>query len=144
MTTPTKATIKHTGKHTGGCHCGQVRFEVELEAGAGGSMCNCTVCTKIAAVAAIVKPSAFRLVSGEDSLSTYTWGGKVSHRKFCKHCGIHSFALGHLDALGGDYVSVNLNCLDDFDRGTVAIGHWDGRHNNWQGGMRPAPWPITA
>jgi hypothetical protein len=139
MTTPGTVT-----KHTGGCHCGAVRFEVELALGAGGAMCNCTVCTKIAQVGAIVPPSAFTLVSGEDSLSTYAWGGKISHRKFCKHCGIHGFAFGHLEVLGGDYVSINLNCLDDFDRGAIAIGHWDGRHNNWEGGVRSAPWPITA
>jgi hypothetical protein len=131
-------------KHTGGCHCGQVRFEVDLDLSAGGSMCNCSVCTKIAAVGAIVPPAAFRLTAGADSLSTYEWGAKISQRKFCKHCGVHCFGFGHLDVLGGDYVSINLNSLDGFDRGTVTIGHWDGRHNNWEGGMRETPWPIGA
>ena len=131
-------------KHAGGCHCGAVRFEVELDLAAGGSMCNCTVCTKIAQVGAIVKPQAFTLVSGEDSLSTYEWGGKISKRKFCKHCGVHCFGLGHLDVLGGDYVSINLNCLDDFDLSAIAIEYWDGRHNNWMGGKRTTPWPVKA
>src|ERR1700704_1467387 len=116
-------------KHAGGCHCGAVRFEAEVDLAAGGSMCNCTVCTKIATVGAIVKPSAFTLLSGEDSLSTYEWGGKISRRRFCKHCGVHCFAFGHLDVLGGDYVSVNLTTLDDFDRSALTISHWDGRHN---------------
>src|SRR5689334_20479486 len=115
-------------KHAGGCHCGAVRFEAEVDL-AAGSMCNCTVCTKIATVAAIVKPSAFALLAGEDSLSTYEWGGKISRRKFCKHCGVHCFAFGHLEELGGDYVSINLNTIDGFDRGAIAISHWDGRHN---------------
>jgi hypothetical protein len=137
-------TTHATKKHAGGCHCGAVRFEVELDLGAGGSMCNCTVCTKVAAVAAIVPPSAFVLLAGDASLSTYEWGGKVSRRRFCKQCGVHCFANGHLDVLGGDYVSVNLNCLDDFDRGALTITYWDGRHNNWQAGMRSAPWPISA
>jgi hypothetical protein len=131
-------------KHTGGCHCGAVRFDVEIDLAAGGSMCNCSVCTKIAQVGAIVKPSAFTLVSGEDSLSTYEWGGKVSQRKFCKHCGVHCFAFGHLDVLGGDFVSINLNSLDDFDRGAVAIEYWDGRNNNWMAGKRATPWPVKA
>ena len=138
------ASSEATKKHSGGCHCGAVRFEVELDLAAGGTMCNCTVCTKIASVGAIVKPSAFVLVSGEDSLSTYEWGGKIGQRKFCKHCGVHCFAPGHLDVLGGDYVSVNLNCLDDFDRSTIKLGHWDGRHNNWEAGLRATPWPISA
>jgi hypothetical protein len=131
-----------TTKHTGGCHCGAIRFEVELDLAAGASMCNCTVCTKIGAIGTLVKPAAFTLLSGEGDLSTYEWGGRISRRRFCKHCGIHCFAFGHLDAVGGDYVSVNFNCLDDFDRTTVEVGHWDGRHNNWMAGKRATPWPI--
>ena len=38
-------------------------------------------------------------------------------RYFCKHCGIHCFGRGHLEVLGGDYVSINLNTLDDVDLG---------------------------
>ena len=135
MTTPTR--------HTGGCHCGAVRFEVELD-DSTGTMCNCTICTKLGTVGAIVKPAAFRLVSGEADLSTYEWGGRISRRKFCKHCGVYCFAFGHLDVLGGDYVSINLRALDDFDLGQVKIGYWDGRHNNWQAGPRPTPWPVSA
>ncbi|HEY0478683.1 MAG TPA: GFA family protein [Kofleriaceae bacterium] len=128
--------------HRGGCHCGAVRFEVDLDPSTG-SMCNCTVCTKIASVGAIVKPSAFRLVSGEDSLSTYEWGGRTGQRKFCKHCGVHCFLCGHLDVLGGDYVSINLNTLDDFDLGRIRLSYWDGRHNNWMAGQRDTPWPVS-
>jgi hypothetical protein len=135
MTTPSK--------HLGGCHCGAVRFEVELDTSTG-TMCNCSVCTKIASVGAIAKPSAFQLVSGADSLSSYEWGGKTAQRKFCKHCGVHCFAYGHLDVLGGDYVSINLNTLDDFDLSRIELSYWDGRHNNWQAGQRPTPWPVTA
>ena len=134
-TTPTQ--------HRGGCHCGAVRFEVELDA-SSGSMCNCTICNKLGTVGAIVKPAAFRLLSGEADLSTYEWGHKVGQRKFCKHCGVQCFAPGHLDVLGGDYVSINLNSLDDFDLSRVKLGHWDGRHNNWQAGPRPTPWPVSA
>jgi len=136
-------TTSTPSKHTGGCHCGAVRFEVEIDPSTG-AMCNCTVCTKIAWVGSIAKPAAFTLLQGEDSLSTYEWGGRISRRKFCKHCGIHCFAYGHLDVLGGDYVSINLNCLDDFDLSKVQLSYWDGRHNNWQGGQRPTPWPIST
>lgn len=137
MTTPTPS------KHAGGCHCGAVRFEVELDPSTG-TMCNCTVCTKIASIGAIVKPAAFTLLSGEDSLSSYEWGAKVARRRFCKHCGVHCFGQGHLDVLGGDFVSINLNCLDDFDLSRIKLSYWDGRHDNWQAGMRSTPWPISA
>lgn len=91
----------------------------------------------------MVKPDAFRVVSGEENLGKYVWG-PVSTRSFCKHCGVHLFGSGHLAELGGDFVSVNLNTLDDTDPNQVAVLHWDGRHDNWQAGTRPTPWPIRG
>ncbi len=130
--------------HGGSCHCGAVRFEAELDVTKGPSRCNCTVCTKIAPTGAVMKPEAFRLLAGEDSLSIYEWGPKMSQRFFCKHCGVHVFGRGHLDVLGGDFVSINLNCVDDLDLTALPIVYWDGRHNNWQAGPRPTPWPVHA
>jgi hypothetical protein len=132
-----------TRKHSGSCHCGAVKFEVQLDATAG-SRCNCTVCTKIGALGGIVKPDAFRLLSGEPSLSFYEWGGKTAKRYFCKSCGVSCFSRGHLEQIGGAYVSVNFNALDDIDPADVKVTYWDGRHNNWQAGAREAPWPINA
>lgn len=136
-------TTTNTTKHAGGCHCGQVRYEAEVDLTAG-SMCNCTVCTKLATVGTICKPAQFRLIAGADALSTYEWGMKIGSRKFCKHCGTHCFGTGHLEQLGGDYVSINLNTLDDFDLAKITIRYWDGRHNNWQSGQRDQPWPVQA
>jgi hypothetical protein len=130
-------------KHAGSCHCGAVRFEVTIDATKGGR-CNCTVCTKISQLAGIVQPDAFTLLSGEENLSTYEWGGKISTRYFCKSCGVHCFGRGFLEQIGGAYVSVNLNALDDVDPATVNTIYWDGRHNNWQGGPRAQPWPVWA
>jgi hypothetical protein len=91
---------------------------------------------------AMAKPDAFELLGGEANLLSYEWGGKVSRRYFCKTCGVQCFGKGHLDVLGGDFVSINVSCLDDIDINTLALGHWDGRHNNWQSGKHDAPWPI--
>jgi hypothetical protein len=130
--------------HRGGCHCGAVRFEVSLEPGFKGSRCNCSICAKTAVTGAIVKPDAFRLVAGQDSLGGYQWGAKVSTRHFCKRCGIQCFGAGYLEVIGGDFVSVNLNALDDFDVSLLDIVHWDGRHDNWMNGPRSTPWPLLA
>jgi hypothetical protein len=129
-------------KHPGSCHCGAVRFEVRVDVRQGGR-CNCSVCTKIGPTSAIVKPEAFVLVTGGDRLGMYEWGGKISRRFFCLGCGVHCFARGHLVELGGDYVSVNLNCVDDIDLRDVSVSYWDGRHNNWEGGPRSTPWPVV-
>ncbi len=131
-------------KNVGSCHCGAVRFEAEIDLSRGASRCNCSVCSKTAVTGAIVKPEAFVLLSGEASLGEYQWGGKISRRFFCKHCGVHCFGRGHLEQAGGDYVSINLNCLDDVDPANLKIQYWDGRHNNWGAGSRGTPWPISA
>jgi hypothetical protein len=129
-------------KYAGSCHCGAVRFEVEIDLGAGAGRCNCTICTKSAVTGGIVKPSAFALSTDEANLNVYEWGGKISRRFFCKQCGIHCFGRGHLAELGGDYVSVNLNCLDEIDVAELKLSYWDGRHDNWEGGPQKTPWPI--
>jgi hypothetical protein len=129
-------------KQRGSCHCGAVRFEAAVDLSQGASRCNCTVCTKLGALAGIVRPDAFTLLQGNDSLSTYEWGAKISKRYFCKHCGVLCFGRGHLKEVGGDFVSINYNAFDDVDVGDLKVGYWDGRHDNWQGGMRETPWPT--
>jgi hypothetical protein len=130
--------------HPGSCHCGAVRFQVALDDARPGSRCNCTICTKTGITGGIVKPAAFTLTAGEESLSFYEWGGKTGRRFFCRHCGIQCFGRGYLVEVGGDYVSVNLNAIDDIDVAQLSIVHWDGRHNNWHAGPRPTPYPIFS
>lgn len=133
--------MSKTTKHTGSCHCGNVKFEVRIDA-SRGSRCNCSICTKTSQLGSVVKPAAFELQTPKAELSFYEWGTKMGRRYFCKTCGIHVFGAGHLEQLGGDFVSVNLNTLDDIDTSEVEVTHWDGRNDNWQAGDRPAPWPM--
>jgi len=91
-----------------------------------------------------VKPEDFELLAGEAALGSYVWGGKVSERFFCRTCGVHCFGRGHLAELGGDFVSVNFNCLDDLEITDLKVMFWDGRHNNWDAGPRNTPWPNSC
>src|SRR5262245_50221205 len=95
-------------RYTGSCHCGAVKYEVTVDLG-GATRCNCSICTKLGIIGAIVKPGAFKQLAGENDTGTYEWGGKTAKRYFCKHCGIHCFAPGHLAEVGGDYVGINVN-----------------------------------
>jgi hypothetical protein len=128
----------------GSCHCGALKFEVEADPTSGASRCNCSVCTKLGALGAIVKPSAFKLLTPEGELGVYEWGAKISKRYFCKACGTHCFGRGHLAEVGGDFVSFSYNTIDDFEISQLAVVHWDGRHDNWQGGCRKEPYPILT
>lgn len=130
--------------HTGGCHCGLLRFEVKVDATKGNTRCNCSICTKLAATATMVKPAAFRLISepSDPDIGRYEWASKIGQRYFCKRCGVYCFARGNIPELGGDYVSVNLNAFDKVDPSAVMVHYWDGRHDNWYAGARPTPWPM--
>ncbi len=47
--------------HTGGCHCGRVRFEVIAPAKLQVSDCNCSICSKAGYLHLIVPAARFKL-----------------------------------------------------------------------------------
>jgi hypothetical protein len=121
-------------RYTGGCHCGKVRFEAELDLAAGTTKCNCSMCTKARLWGARVAPEQFRLLSGESELTDYQFNTKSCHHLFCKHCGVRAFEWADIPQAGGKYYSVQVTCLDDLDVDAVLAGPLtlcDGRNNNW-------------
>lgn len=131
-----------TTTHKGSCHCGAVRYQVELELGGKATRCNCRICMKTNITGAMTKPDKFKLLAGEGATTEY--GNAYASRFFCKICGVHCYGKGDIPEIGGPFVSINVQTLDDVDPGLLEIGHWDGRHDNWQAGTREKPWPIVA
>jgi hypothetical protein len=99
--------------HTGGCHCGRVRFEVTAPAILDVSDCNCSICAKSGYLHLTVPKSRFKLLQGADALSTYQFNTGTAKHLFCSYCGIKSF---YVPRSHPDGFSVNARCLDE---GTV-------------------------
>jgi hypothetical protein len=120
--------------YAGSCHCGAVRFEVDMDLSKGTSKCNCSICRKTRAWSAMVKPDAFRLLEGETALSDYQFATKSGHHLFCKHCGVRPFGRGYVEQIGGDFVSINLGALDnasDEELAKAPVQFMNGRDNDW-------------
>ena len=112
---------------SGGCHCGAVRFEAEVEQAPELLDCNCSICSATGYLHLIVPHSQFQLLSGANALTSYRFGtGKAEHL-FCKVCGIKSFyqPRSHPDAW-----SVHFRCIDDVWQLSPKIVRFDGR--NWE------------
>lgn len=111
---------------SGGCHCGRVKFEVEVPASITVHKCNCSICRKSGYLHLIVAAKNFSLIRGEESLADYRFHTGVARHLFCHHCGIKSFYVprSHPEAF-----SVNLNCVDLPAEIAVTIEAFDGR--NW-------------
>src|SRR5262245_36933514 len=111
----TTKTEGQTRTYSGGCHCGAVRFEAELDLSQPVGKCNCSICTKVNQAGLIIKPSAFRVTKGQAELSYYKLSLEPNHRAFCKHCGIQLYGAGHLAEIGGDFCSVNVMTVDGIE-----------------------------
>jgi hypothetical protein len=114
-----------TGKHSGGCHCGAVRYEVETDL-ARVMQCNCSICQKRGALLTFVPEAQFTLLSGGDDLTDYQFNKKIVHYLFCSHCGVGSFARGTAPD-GSAMIAVNVRCLDDVDPAALSPMAFDGK-----------------
>lgn len=108
--------------HRGGCHCGAVRFEVDAPAALQVLQCNCSICRMTGFLHLIVPASRFRLQSGAEALSEYTFNTRTARHLFCRHCGIRSF---YVPRSHPDGFSVDVRCLDPGTVASVEVAPFD-------------------
>ncbi len=106
----------------GKCHCGAVRFTVDLPEGlASARRCTCSLCRMRGAVAVTGGLGAFELRAGADKLATYRFNTGVAEHHFCTNCGIYTH---HKRRSNPDQLGINVACLEGlspFDFPEVAV-----------------------
>ena len=111
--------------YQGGCHCGKVRFSVEIDL-SSPITCNCSYCAKRGSILAFTPAGNFSLESGEADLTEYRFNSKTIEHLFCNACGMESIARGTMPD-GGKMVAVNVRCLDGVDLDALEPHQVDGR-----------------
>ncbi len=74
----------------------------------------------------IVPLSKFKLLSGKEALSTYTFNTGIAKHTFCKKCGVKPF---YTPRSNPDGIDINVHCLDTNNL-SVNITEFDGK--NWE------------
>lgn len=95
-------------RKSGSCHCGAVRFMVDLPEPARGARCDCSICAMKGAVTVGAPIDALEIVEGEDVLSCYSFNTGAAKHYFCSRCGSYTFHQRRSDP--GSY-GINVACI---------------------------------
>jgi hypothetical protein len=88
------------------------------------SDCNCSICSKAGYLHLVVPADRFKLLSGSDTISTYTFNTQMARHLFCSVCGIKSF---YVPRSHPDGISVNARCIDSETIEDLTITQINGR-----------------
>lgn len=115
-------------RYRGSCHCGAVRFEVDLDLTQSSFRCNCSICRRSRFWPAVARESDFRLLSGNEKLTEYLFNTRKNQHFFCRMCGVRPFGIGNETPIGKMY-GVNIGCLEGIaeeELASIPITYVDG------------------
>ncbi|XP_017315124.1 centromere protein V isoform X1 [Ictalurus punctatus] len=127
-------------RHTGGCHCGAIRFEVwnapdlhvfDCKYGFFVKIKSCSICTKKQNRHFIVPKAHFTLLQGSENITTYTFNTHTAKHTFCKICGVQSF---YTPRSNPDGFGVAPHCLDPGTVKSATVEQFCGE--NWEESMQ--------
>lgn len=113
-------------KRTGGCHCKQVRYEVDIDLTKPVIECNCSHCQIKGLLLTFVPREAVTVLSGEDMLTEYRFNTEKIQHLFCKVCGVEPFGRGSMPD-GSLTCAINVRTIDDIDLIALERMPYDGR-----------------
>jgi hypothetical protein len=103
--------------YNGSCHCGKIRFEVEMDLD-HVRVCDCTLCRKRGALNHRVEDAALRILTPLQDLTLYQWHTKTAKDYFCPTCGILPFRRPRT---APEVWTINIRCLEGVDLDSIPI-----------------------
>ena len=103
--------------YCGSCHCGRIKFEIDADLDHARS-CDCSFCSKRAALVHRVPEERFRIVAGSAELQAYQFHTRTAKHFFCRTCGIFPF---HRPRTAPQMWGINGRCLDSVDLESVRV-----------------------
>ncbi|MFM7334415.1 MAG: GFA family protein [Tabrizicola sp.] len=95
--------------HDAACHCGTVRFRVDLPEGFRSvRRCTCSFCRMRGAVVVSALLQDIEFLAGEDNLTLYQFNTRTAKHWFCRTCGIYTHHQRRSDPT---QFGVNVACL---------------------------------
>lgn len=113
-------------KHSGSCHCGNVKFEVDGEID-GALSCNCSICQRKGSLLWFVPRENLCLLTPDANAATYTFNRHAIRHRFCPTCGMHPYGEGVDPKSGKPMAAINIRCLENIDLDKVPVHQFDGR-----------------
>jgi hypothetical protein len=101
-------------KHTGGCHCGKIRYEADLDLSEPVIECDCSHCAMKGLLLQFTTPEHFRTLAGEEDAKVYRFNKLVIDHVLCPECGVEPFGK-RKNPDGSPAVAVNVRTIDGID-----------------------------
>lgn len=123
---------------TGGCRCGAVRYEAQVEAPLHHALCHCGDCRRSSGAPAVawlaVPGSTFRVTAGE----ARCWQGTGDARRhFCAECGTGMYYINETVLPG--LVDIQSATLDDPERFAPAAQIQCAERLDWMANLHEMP-----
>jgi hypothetical protein len=125
----------------GGCHCGRITYEAEIDPGKVG-ICHCTDCQTLSGSAfrtiLPVPEGTFKLLSGEPKIYVKTGdSGAKREQAFCSECGspIYATAVGD----GPKVYNIRLGTVRQRNELPPKMQYWFRSAQRWLTGLDSVP-----
>ena len=97
-------------RRLGSCHCGSVRFNVQLTDEFNTiRRCSCSFCRMRGAIAVSAQLDGIEITKGEEILTVYQFNTDTAKHYFCSICGIYTH---HQRRSNPNQFGINVACLE--------------------------------